>query len=156
MVFKKGYNPTEDQRRKQSLAKKKAIEEGRFVSPVVRNPNIKRKISEKLEGKKHSKERRKNISKAVKESYRKGRVRNHPKKVTKGKIKYQMRKGIQKPITHWIWFDNYGYFPKEDEIIHHEDFDESNNSLENLKLMKRKLHNKLHWTIKNDNKKRKK
>lgn len=45
MGFKKGYKPTEEQRRKQKLAKKKAIFEGRFIPQVIRNPKIKNKIS---------------------------------------------------------------------------------------------------------------
>ena len=145
MVFKKGYKPTEEQKRKQSETRQKLISEGKIdMKKQMSNPEIREKISKKLKGKKHSKQRRENISKAVKKSYENGRKISSPIKVTQGKIKYEMRKGIQKPITHWIWFDKFGYFPKKDEVIHHINFNESNNEFENLKLMKRSDHTMFH------------
>lgn len=44
----------------------------------------------------------------------------------------------------YIYWKYYGIVPKEDEIIHHIDGNKHNNNIENLILMKRNEHVKLH------------
>ena len=148
MVFKKGYKPSEEQRKKQSETRKRLIFEGKIdMKERMANKEIRNKISKTLTGKKHTKKRKENISKAVKEAYLHGRKINSPKKVSIGKIKKCIRDGIQKSISHWIWYDNYGSFPKNGEVIHHIDFNEDNNKISNLRIMKISEHIKLHWRL---------
>ena len=70
MVFKKGYKPTKEQKRKQSETRKRLFKEGKLNREISKERR--KKISDTLKGRKHSEERRKNISKAVKESYAQG------------------------------------------------------------------------------------
>jgi hypothetical protein len=150
MVFKKGYKPTEEQRRKQSETRERLFREGKISKE--QSPEKRKKISETLKGKKHSKQRRENISKGVKESYKKGRVNNHFSKVSKEKIvPRRMYNGKRIYESHYIWFKNTGYFPKKGEVIHHKDFNKLNNDFSNLQLMTNKEHLKLHWSIDNGN-----
>lgn len=151
MVFKKGYKPTEEHKRKLSIAKQKAIKEGTFISPVRQSPDIKKQISKQLKGKKHPKQRRENISIGVKKAYQNGRVKNHFKKVTNAEItKRVMFKGKRIPISHKVWFENTEYIPIKGEVVHHKDFDKYNNNFANLQLMTISEHIKLHWRIEYD------
>ena len=45
---------------------------------------------------------------------------------------------------HLIYFLNYGVVPKEDEIIHHINGNKYDNRIENLQLLTKKEHNKIH------------
>lgn len=143
MVFKKGYKPTEEQKKKQSETRKRLIKEGKIKKM---SEETKKKISKTLKGKKHSNERRKNISNAVKKSYVDGRKRCSGK-VSKGKPERMMYEGKRIYVSHYIWFKNTGNFPKKNEVMHHKDFNQSNNNLDNLELMTRKNHIKLHTEI---------
>ena len=53
-------------------------------------------------------------------------------------------KNIRQHILTWIKF--YGEIP-EGCVIHHKDFDRQNNSIENLEMMTKKAHDKLHWNL---------
>jgi hypothetical protein len=91
-------------------------------------------------GRKHTEEQKQKMSKALKGK----RAWNRDTKVRKGEYKFITRNKIKKPESHWIWFDNYGYFPKKNQIMHHKDFNESNNKIENLQLMSRSEHISMH------------
>lgn len=69
------------------------------------------------------------------------------KKVRIGKMHYTQRKGVLKPDSHWVWFDEYSIMPKKGEVIHHRDFNEENNHISNLQLMTRGDHTKFHLNL---------
>jgi len=137
-TFNRNYTFTEEHRKKLSLARKgfKFSEE------------TKRKMSKSSKGKKKSKEHCKNKSKAIKEQFRSGE-----KKVIKfntiktGENKKIMKKGIRKFASHWAWLEYYKYFPKKDKVIHHINGNASDNSKNNLQLMTKSEHIKLHWEL---------
>lgn len=43
-----------------------------------------------------------------------------------------------------VWWKNYGFLPNNDEVIHHKDENKHNNNIENLVLMTKKEHVKMH------------
>ena len=104
-------------------------------------------MSNSLKGKKHSKQRRENISKALKNAYKKGTKTQYSGIVSKGKQGRMMYSGKRIYISHYVWFKNTGNFPKKGEVIHHKDFNQSNNSFDNLELMTSSKHIKLHTQI---------
>ena len=55
-----------------------------------------------------------------------------------------MRKPIQ--MQRLVWIKVNGAIPV-DCVIHHKDFDRTNNTLENLELMTKKVHDKLHLNV---------
>jgi len=112
-----------------------------------KNPH-KGKTFEEIHGKEKAIELKKKISEDTKRRLKTGNLKKfNPKRVRINKIKYSMRKGIRKPNSHWIWFENYGLFPKSNEVLHHIDFNERNDDIKNLKLMTRGGHSKLHLNI---------
>lgn len=50
---------------------------------------------------------------------------------------------------HLIYFLNYGVVPKENEVIHHINGDKHDNRIENLQLLTKQEHNKIHRSKKN-------
>ena len=83
---------------------------------------------------------KKNLSSSLK-----GRkVWNENSSVRKGEYKYITRNKIKKIESHWAWFDNYGVFPKKGKIVHHKNFDVTDNRICNLQIMTRSEHIKLH------------
>ena len=150
MVFKKGYKPTEEQRKKQSETRKKLFLDGKIdMKKQMNNSLIKKKISNTLKGHKCYKnpERGKNISEALKKAYKNGTKTQYSGKVAKGKPERMMLKGKRICVSHYVWFKNTGYFPKKGEIIHHNDFNQSNNDFNNLELMNFSEHIKLHTRL---------
>ncbi len=53
----------------------------------------------------------------------------------------------------WVWINHYGAIP-EGMDIHHIDEDKSNNEIENLQMLSRSEHLKLHWRDENLRKER--
>ena len=120
------------------------------MKEIRRTDKLKKQISDTMKRKgikpkqiPWTNERRKKLSDSLK-----GRdIWNSGMKVRKGKYKYLTKNGVKKPISHWIWFDKFGYFPKKEFIIHHKNFDESDNKIENLQLVTRSEHLSIHNKI---------
>ncbi len=113
------------------------------------NPKIRKKISDSLKNHKCYKnpERGKNISKSLKEAYKKGTKTQYSGKVSTGKPERMMFKRKRIYVSHYVWFQNKGYWVKKNEVIHHKDFNQSNNNFKNLQLMTSGEHMKLHIKI---------
>lgn len=47
-------------------------------------------------------------------------------------------------ISHYVYWKNAGVVPTKDEIIHHKNHNKKDNSFENLELISRKEHSKMH------------
>lgn len=150
MVFKKGYKPTAEHRRKLSESRKRLISEGKIdMKKQMSNPEIKSKISNSLKGHKCYKnpKRGENISKALKKAYRQGTKTQYSGKVSTGKQERMMFEGRRVYTSHYVWFNNTGNWPKSGEIIHHKNFNQLDNRFENLQLMSISEHIKLHTKI---------
>lgn len=150
MVFKKGYKPTDEQKRKQSETRKRLIESGKIdMKKQMNNPEIREKISNTLRGHECYKnpERGKNISKSLKKAYKNGTKTQYSGKVSTGKQERMMFNGKRIYVSHYIWFKNVGSFPERGEVIHHKDFNQSNNSFKNLQLNTRAEHIKIHTRL---------
>ena len=52
--------------------------------------------------------------------------------------------GVRKLHSHYVWHRNTGYWPADGEVIHHIDDNCGNNEFNNLALMTRSEHNRLH------------
>lgn len=61
----------------------------------------------------------------------------HPKSLSTGYV-----------YLHRLIVENYlGRILKDDEVIHHKDFNRKNNSIENLLVLSQSEHSKLHWNL---------
>lgn len=150
MVFTKGYKVSEKQRKNQSETRKRLISEGKIdMKKQMSNKKIRKKISDSLKGHECYKnpERGKNISKALKKAYKEGRKKQYCGSVVKGKNLTKRYNGKQTYVSHIVWFEHYGCLPKKNEVVHHINFDESNNEISNLQLMTKAEHTILHTKI---------
>ncbi len=77
MVFKSGYIPSEEQRRKQSEKRKKLIKEGLIDMKKIMNSKVKKKISETLLGHSVSKETRDKMKGPKSEEHKKKLSESH-------------------------------------------------------------------------------
>jgi len=113
----------------------------------------KRKLNEANKGRKHSEEAKKKMSEA-----KKGIPINHKPDCQCGvcKVKKGQRKGENHPswkggssyyyhnIARKIWEEHYGIPIPKGFVIHHRDFDYTNNAIWNLGLLRKGTHAKIH------------
>ena len=109
----------------------------------------KKKISDSLKGHDcyRNPERGKNISNALKNAYKNGTKTQYSGKVSTGKRVRMMYKGKRISKSNYIFAMATGHWVTKNEVIHHKDFNQSNDSFNKLQLMTRSEHIKLHTAI---------